>query len=65
MQPTFRQVPPRLGLPCLFFQSSMQAVLKPSWAARIAAVYPPGPAPMTATSNCWAIFEGWCLGAEF
>ena len=45
MQPTRRQVPPRSG------SSSMQAVFAPSWAARIAAVYPPGPPPRTATSH--------------
>ena len=45
MQPTRRQVPPSSG------SSSMQAVFAPSWAARIAAVYPPGPPPRTATST--------------
>ena len=45
MQPTRRQVPPSSGA------SSMQITLAPSWAARIAAVYPPGPPPRTATSH--------------
>src|SRR3954452_17769044 len=30
----------------------MIAVLSPSWADRIAATYPPGPAPRTTTSKC-------------
>src|SRR3981081_4199384 len=51
MQPTLVQVPPGAGLPSAVFQSSTQAVLNPSCAARIAAMYPPGPAPMTTTSN--------------
>jgi hypothetical protein len=38
MQPTLVQVPPGAGPPLAFFHSSMQAVLKPSWAARIAAM---------------------------
>src|SRR5215468_1285297 len=29
----------------------MQAALRPNWAARMAAIYPPGPAPMT-TRSC-------------
>jgi hypothetical protein len=37
--------------PVSFFHSSMQAVWKPSWAARMAATYPPGPPPITTTSN--------------
>ena len=37
MQPTLRQVPPSAYSPFSFFHSSMQAVLKPSCAARIAA----------------------------
>ncbi|MNR30539.1 hypothetical protein D3C85_1480020 [compost metagenome] len=37
MQPTFRQVPPSEGLPSGFLVASTQAVLKPSWAARMAA----------------------------
>src|SRR5437879_3762395 len=45
MQPSRRQVPPSSG------SFSMQTVLAPSWAARIAAVYPPGPPPRTATSH--------------
>src|SRR5687768_3771368 len=51
MQPTLRQVPPRASSPFAFFQPSMHATLKPSWAARTAAMYPPGPAPMMTTSN--------------
>jgi len=38
MQPTFRQVPPSESSPFAFFHPSMQAVLKPSWAARMAAM---------------------------
>ena len=45
MQPTFRQVPPNVA----YF--SMMAVLKPSWAQRIADTYPPGPEPIMTTSN--------------
>ena len=45
MQPTRRQVPPSAG------SLSMQTTLPPSWAARIAAVYPAGPPPRTATSH--------------
>ncbi|MNC20171.1 hypothetical protein D3C75_681140 [compost metagenome] len=37
MQPTFRQVPPRATLPSLPLYFSMQAVFRPSWAARMAA----------------------------
>jgi len=37
MQPTLRQVPPRSGLPEAEPDCSMQAVLKPNWAQRIAA----------------------------
>src|SRR3954469_10519867 len=48
MQPTRRQVPPSSG------SFSMQATFAPSWAARIAAVYPPGPPPRTATSHSTA-----------
>src|SRR5690606_31295349 len=51
-QPTRRQVPPRAGLPSLPRAASTQAVFRPSWAARMAAWYPAGPAPMTTTSNC-------------
>ena len=43
IHPTFKHVPPNL-----FF--SMIAVLNPNCAQRIAATYPPGPAPITATS---------------
>ena len=38
MQPTLVQVPPGAGPPLSFFHSSMQAVLKPSCAARMAAM---------------------------
>jgi len=38
MQPTLVQVPPGAGPPLSFFHSSMQAVLKPSCAARMAAI---------------------------
>jgi hypothetical protein len=42
--------PSGAGLPSARDQSSMQAVANPSCAARMAAVYPPGPAPITTTS---------------
>ncbi len=45
MQPTRRHVPPSSG------SFSMQATFAPSCAARMAAVYPPGPPPRTATST--------------
>ena len=45
MQPTRRQVPPSAG------SRSMHTILPPSCAARIAAVYPAGPPPRTATSH--------------
>lgn len=48
MQPTFRQVPPRVPRP------STQVVFRPSWAALMAATYPPGPPPMT-TRSCGAV----------
>ena len=38
MQPTLVQVPPRAGFPSAPRHSSMQAVLRPSCAARIAAM---------------------------
>src|SRR5689334_5982121 len=44
MQPTLRQVPPR-------YSRSTQAVFMPNCAARIAATYPPGPAPITTRSK--------------
>src|SRR5688572_15557490 len=44
MQPQFRQMPPGRS-------RSMQATLKPSCAPRMAATYPPGPAPTTTRSN--------------
>src|SRR5476651_2256525 len=55
MQPTLRQVPPRASSPFAFFQPSMHAVFRPSCAARTAAMYPPGPEPMTTTSNVCAM----------
>src|SRR5688572_30023251 len=45
MQPTRRHVPPR----AVFL--SMHATFMPSCAARIAATYPPGPAPTTTRSK--------------
>src|ERR1700758_3747749 len=48
MQPMRRHVPPSSG------SFSMQATFAPSWAARIAAVYPPGPPPRTATATSMA-----------
>src|SRR5262245_13313626 len=47
MQPMRRQVPPRS---CSF---STQATFRPSCASRIAATYPPGPAPMMTRSCCF------------
>ncbi len=44
MQPTVMHVPPTR--PC-----SISTTLAPSWAARMAAGYPPGPPPRTATSH--------------
>src|SRR3954469_3414989 len=44
IQPTFRQTPPQ-------YFSSTTATRLPSWAARMAATYPPGPAPSTTTSK--------------
>ncbi len=43
MHPQLRQMPPRCS-------RSITTVERPSCAARIAATYPPGPAPITATS---------------
>src|SRR5687768_12549347 len=40
----------------------MIAVFRPSWAERIAATYPPGPAPRTTTSKCALMSD--TLGAE-
>lgn len=51
MQPTFRQVPPKAPRP------STQATFIPSWAALIAATYPPGPPPITTKSCCSAEAE--------
>src|ERR1700733_10453379 len=45
MQPTLRQVPPKVP------RLSMQALESPNCPARIAALYPPGPPPMTTTSK--------------
>src|SRR5215470_16649324 len=47
MQPMRRHVPPRS---CSF---STQATFRPNCAARIAATYPPGPAPMMTRSCCF------------
>ena len=44
IHPRFRQVPPRVA------SFSISAVFSPSSAARSAVAYPPGPAPITATS---------------
>src|ERR1700730_12343114 len=44
MHPTLRQTPPQ-------YLGSTTAVLNPSCAARMAATYPPGPAPRTTTSK--------------
>src|SRR5256885_5006588 len=44
MRPIFKHVPPRNS-------PSTHAVLNPNCAARIAAVYPPGPAPITIKSK--------------
>src|SRR5688572_4841374 len=48
MQPQIRQVPPSV------FCFSTTATLRPSCAARIAATYPPVPAPITTTSYSFA-----------
>src|SRR5258705_3229961 len=45
MQPQLRQTPPRVGA------SSTTGAESPSCAARMAAMYPPGPEPITNTSN--------------
>src|SRR3954452_14564797 len=45
MQPTLRQVPPKV------FSFSTTATFRPSWAARMAQTYPPGPEPITMRSN--------------
>src|SRR5687768_2895005 len=47
MQPQFRQTPPGRS-------SSTAATERPSCAHRMAATYPPGPVPTTATSTLWA-----------
>ncbi len=44
MQPILRQVPPSVS----FFSTT--ATFMPSWAARMAQTYPPGPVPMTTRS---------------
>src|SRR5689334_11880019 len=44
MHPTLRQTPPQ-------YFASMTAAFRPSWEARMAATYPPGPAPRTTTSK--------------
>src|SRR5919198_3544831 len=48
MQASFRQRPPTSPF-------STTAVFIPSWAARIAATYPPGPEPITMQSYCSGI----------
>ena len=45
MQPTLRQVPPRVP------RFSMHTVFIPSWAALMAATYPPGPPPKITRSH--------------
>ena len=45
IQPTFKQVPPSVA------RLSIHATVMPSWAARMAPTYPPGPAPMTIKSK--------------
>ena len=51
---------PRPALPSGPSQASTQAVPSPSCAARIAATYPPGPAPMTTTSKLSMVCSpGW------
>src|SRR5271154_5412390 len=45
MHPTLRQTPPQ-------YLGSTTAVFNPSCAARMAATYPPGPAPRTTASKC-------------
>src|SRR5687767_2077821 len=57
MQPTFRQTPPQ-------YCFSTTATFRPSCAARMAATYPPVPAPITTTSyslatihHCGSAFE--------
>src|SRR2546427_2558857 len=57
MQPTLVHAPPSAGLPSAPRHSSTQAVFSPSCAARIAATYPPGPPPITTTSNVWAMIR--------
>src|SRR3989338_5457813 len=54
MQPLFKQVPPRLSF-------SMRTVFSPACAARMAAIYPPGPAPIIATSYC-ICYLSLCFG---
>src|SRR5207244_3562897 len=53
IQPTRRHVPPSSA------SCSMQTVRAPSCAARIAAVYPPGPPPRTATSQSILLLVGF------
>src|SRR3954464_14125267 len=55
MQPRWRHVPPILS-------SSTRATLRPSWAARKAAVYPPVPAPSTTRSK--SLEEPTAIGQE-
>ena len=51
IQPTFKHVPPNVS----YF--SINAVLKPNCAQRIAATYPPGPDPIMATSYELILFD--------
>src|SRR6478672_5176404 len=50
MQPMFTQTPPSLS-------RSTTAVLRPSWAARMAQTYPAGPPPITITSKLLATYS--------
>ena len=51
MHPMFKQVPPSDG------SFSIQATFIPSWAALIAATYPPGPAPITIKSKSSILYS--------
>ena len=50
MQPQFRQTPPSDSF-------STSAVFLPSWASRMAATYPPGPAPITTASKVLVVIR--------
>src|SRR3954447_13647437 len=57
MQPQLRQMPPRCS-------RSTRPVFIPSWAARMAATYPPGPPPTTTISNFCAMGSlSFCFGS--